>query len=184
MQKTTWTQLDATESAELEGALGSPDKFLSDESDAQAWWLLFGLAAVVGIAACIYDAATDSYSGGFQNLNPFAYGIPSPQHFATRPQVLGFYVAIAVAVWAIYSFVTNHKRRGLAITSYGLARIRGRSVQLFRYRDIASTSERTLGRVGKRFKVLTVREKDGKEYDLYCHGTWAAAARAKVDGAS
>lgn len=184
MQKTTWKKLSAPERAELEATLGSTDAFLSDEADAQAWWLLFGLVSVGGIVACIYDAATDSYSGGFSALNPFAYGIPSPFFFVTRPQVLGFYVAIAVAVWVVYSFVTNHKRRGVAITSYGLARIRGSSVQLFRYRDIASASERTLGKRGKRFTILSLREKDGKEYDLYCHGSWAAAARAKIDASS
>ena len=135
--------MEAAERAELEAALGSPDTFLSDEDEAQAFWLLFGLAALGGIGACIYDAATDSYGGGFRALNPFAYGIPNPLYFVTRPQIFGFYIAIAVLVWVVYAYVTNHKRRGVVITSYGLIRIRGRSVQLFRYRDIASASERS-----------------------------------------
>lgn len=172
--------MDAAERGELEATLGSTDRFLSDEQDAMAWWLLFGLAAAGGIIAFLYDRATDSYGEGFRDLIPFANGVPSPSSFITRPQVLGFYVALGVAAWVIYAFVTNHKRRGVAITSYGLLRIRGRKVQLFRYRDIVSATERTLGARGKRFTVLTLKEKDGREYELYCHGSWAAAARKKI----
>ncbi|MFO0578278.1 MAG: hypothetical protein U1A78_30095 [Polyangia bacterium] len=143
------------------------------------WWLLLGLVAVGGIVASLYDRATDSYGSGFRALNLFSAAATGPIPFVPLPQVLGFYAAIGVLVWVIYTFMTSHKRYGVAITSYALARVRGRKVQIFRYTDIASASQRQLGARGKRFTVLTLTEKDGKTYDIYCHGGWAAAARAR-----
>lgn len=176
----TWPEMDPAERTELEAALRSSEKFLSDEQDALAWWLLLGLVAVGGLVASLYDLATDSYGGGFRALNPFSGAAAGPLPFIPRPQVLGFYAALGVLVWLSYTFVTSHKRYGVATTSYALARVRGRKVQLFRYADIASATERHLGARGKRFTVLTLTEKDGRQYDIYCHGGWAAAARAKL----
>lgn len=183
MQKTTWQKLDPAERTELEAALTSTATFLSDEQEAQAFWLLLGLASAGGIIACVYDRATDSYGGGLRSLIPSANGLANPTLYIRQPQLLGFYVALVVAVWVIYTVATQHKRRGVAITSYGLARIRGRHIQLFRYRDIVASSERTLGARGKRFTVLTLTEKDGKQHELYCHGSWAEAARGKINAA-
>ena len=144
------------------------------------WWLLLGLVAVGGIVASLYDLATDSYSGGLRALNLLSGAAGGPIPFLPRPQVLGFYAATGVLVWLTYLFITSHKRYGVAITSYALARVRGRMVQLFRYADITSATERHLGARGKRFTVLTLTEKDGKQYDVYCHGGWAAAARTRL----
>lgn len=184
MQKTTWQGLDTAERTELEATLRAPDKFLSDEDEAAGFWLLLGLASVGGIIAFLYDRATDSYGPGLRGVIPFVGGVPNPLIFITQPQLLGFYVAIGVAVWVTYSFVTSHGRRGVAMTSYGLARVRGRKVQLFRYRDIASVSQRSLGRRGNRFTVLTLVERDGKSYELYCYAGWAEAAQAKIAAAT
>jgi len=160
MQRTSLSRLIAAERKELEEILRSQpnDRFLSDYGDSSAWWLL---ALLGGLGGAI--AAGLEMEG---RLQPAA--------------IAG---SLAVAGWAAYSWITNHRRRGYVVTSFAVIRIKGRRLVMMSHAELARIEWRQIATYTQNFSVLDLTGSDGRTMTCYVHAGWVRTAIAMIDEA-
>jgi hypothetical protein len=136
-------------------------RFFSDEGDTMAWPLLFGLAAAVGLGACIVEDVPSSLAETFE------FGVASGvSSLLRRPEQLGLVASVLVLVWSVRSFLRGHRRCGWAATSFGAARVFGDRLRLMRYADVAR-AERRFVRARRGFWVLELHDQRGGRLVTY-----------------
>ena len=160
MQRTSLSRLIAAERKELEEILRSQpnDRFLSDYGDSAAWWLLALLGGLGGGIAAVLEMEG--------MLRPAAIWGP-----------------FAVAAWAAYIWITNHRRRGYAVTTFAIVRIKGRRVVMMSHAELARIEWQKLATYTQRFSVLELTGSDGKKMTCYVHAGWVRTAIARIDAA-
>jgi hypothetical protein len=186
VERTSAAQLSAGERAELEALLADSrqgragERFLSDFADAAGWWLLLFLAALVGGIASGLVFFEDGSVGVADFLRAL---VVNPMVIVLAPHIPGLLVSAAVIVWVALSFVRSYGRRGYAITSFALIRVRGPRLRLLRHLDVARAERSVHGSRGKRFTALDLTAKDGSRVCFYVTGNFARAALDEVERA-
>lgn len=174
LTKTTWSKVEPSMRSELENVMASNgDTWVSEYQDAMAWWLLLMLASVGGLIGLV--VAFGSEAGEMLSL---VAQEPSliPTLFL-QPQWLGLVVCLVIAPWTAITWARNHNRRGLALTRSTIVVVRGATLKLLPLSEIASVSARTIGAVGKRFTVLTLKTKGNETVEFNTTGNWAGAVK-------
>ena len=157
--------LSPEERADLESALTDPGRFHAEDRKpfvlglVGVGWLLF-LAEVAIMLECRqcpweFGEASQLFEGFFSSL-------PWSLQFLWHPEVLPLVGSnvVLMAIVAILAMLLriwlSRKRQGHALTSFGVVRVRGNSLRLLRYAEIAET------RVGQlRHGVLDVLDTGG-----------------------
>ena len=166
--------LSAEERVDLESALKDPERFRFEDRRTFVLGMIglawFALLAEIGVmleckkCPWKYEDALEHFEGFFSSL-------PWSLQFLWHPEVLPLIAsnalllvivaAVAIIVQALRASAS--KRQGHALTSFGVMRIRGNSLRLLRYAEIAET------RVGQlRHGVLEVLDPEGN--CLVVHG--------------
>ena len=165
--KTKLAELPPPERAECEEILAAAiaarpmatARFVSDEGDTMAWYLLAFVAALAGLVGIVVDQATASVQG-FSLANLSLFGL------VHDPRLAGLLVAITVLLFVVITFLRVHKRHGWMATTFGVVRIRGQSVRLLRYAEVAQAVRRRVN-VRRGFSVLELVATDGTKMTLY-----------------
>ncbi|MER2560843.1 MAG: hypothetical protein ABTQ32_09000 [Myxococcaceae bacterium] len=178
LTKTTWSKLEPSLRQELEAVMAANrDTWVSEYHDAMAWWLLLMLASVGGLIGLVVEfgnEATETLSLAAQAPSL----IPS---LLLQPHWLGLVTCLVIAVWTGVTWARNHNRRGLALTRAAIVVVRGATLKLLPLSELASASSRTIGAVGKRFTVLTLKTKADQTIEFNTRGTWAAAVTRALE---
>ncbi|RPH36937.1 MAG: hypothetical protein EHM91_15545 [Planctomycetota bacterium] len=174
MQRTSIARLVPHERRELEEILRRQpnERFLSDYGDSSAWWLTALLGGVAGAVA-----ATTQMGNPLLLLD---YGVSSLRGLMFPAAFAG---SAAVAVWASYTWITNHRRRGYAVTSFAVVRVKGRRLVMMSHAELARLEWRRISTRTQRFSVLTLTGTDGRTMTCYVHAGWVRTAVAQIDEA-
>ena len=159
--------LSAEERADVESALKDPERFRFEDRRTFVLGMigLAWLAFLVDVSVMIeWKEVPWEYEGALQHFESFFSSLPWSLQFLWHPEVLPLIagnalllvivaaVAIIIQTWRAGAT----KRQGHALTSFGVVRIRGNSLRLLRYAEIAET------RVGHSFPgVLEVLDTKG-----------------------
>ena len=141
--------LSPEERADLEAALKDPERFRFEDRRtfvmgmiALAWF-----AFLVEVNVMIEWGDPWEYEGALQHFEGFFSSLPWSLQLLWHPEVLPLIasnalllvivaaVAIIIQAWRVRA----SKRQGHALTSFGVVRIRGNSLRLVRYVEIAET---------------------------------------------
>lgn len=176
MEELSWKELEPGMRAELEALLREPTSaFAPDYLDALGWWLLALICSVAGLIAAIYSLATDSIF--VDNMSFFSedagYVI---RWMLTTPQTLGIPLALGIGTWAALAIMRNRGRWGFAALDAAIVVVRGSTLKVSWYANIADMETRVIGSPGKRFTVLTLKLKDGGKKEFSVAGGWAKEA--------
>ncbi len=160
MQRTSLSRLIQAERKELEEILRSQpnERFLSDYGDSSAWWLLALLGGLGG-------------------------GIAAALEMEGMLRPVTIWGPLAVAAWAAYTWITNHRRRGYVATSFAIVRIKGRRVVMMSHAELARVEWEKIATYTQRFSVLTLTGSDGRKMTCYVHAGWVRTAIAMIDQA-
>ncbi|MBX5484561.1 MAG: hypothetical protein IRZ16_22285 [Myxococcaceae bacterium] len=174
VERTMWSNLSEPERAELlEVVRGKDDRYVSDYLDAVAFWLLGVIAGVAGMVA------TGVMLEGDFGFDVFAQNLPRLLWESIYPP--GFIASAVVTVWIAVTWIRNHKRRGVAVTSFATIRVKGRKLILLRHAHVADV-KRTLwvGRNRPNYTELELHAKDGSKLGLYCTGNFANIVQERI----
>lgn len=172
LTKTTWSKLEPSLRIELEGVMAANgDSWVSEYQDAMAWWLLLMLASVGGLIGLVVEFGSEAS----ETLSLAAQAPSLIPSLLLQPHWLGLVACLVISSWTGVTWARNHNRRGLALTRAAIVVVRGATLKLLPLPELASASSRTLGAVGKRFTVLTLKTKAGETIEFNTRGTWAAA---------
>ena len=170
-------QLTAPERADLEAALKDPARFHSDGKEVTIAAIVLPLL-LIPLEVVLVNEVRGSFLLYADPGAPLDYlervfypGIS----MLWRPEFLEFAgaVLLPVAIVAIAAYgVRTHGRHGHAITSFGVVRIRGNTLHLLRYADIAETKigERRLPQHQIITDELEIVARDGQSLSLYGFG--------------
>jgi len=167
-------QLTDVERADLEAALRDPARFHSDGKEV-------GLAAIILPVLLIpleIVLLHEMRSSSIRPLAVFAHFFDwFPRSLSILWDgdflVLAGAVAIPIAIVAIVAYgIRTRGRHGHAITSFGVVRIRGDTLRVLRYADMAETQieERNFPRYQIVTDELELRAKDGGSLVMYGFG--------------
>lgn len=174
LTKTRWSALEPSLRSELEAVMTTNgDTWVSEYQDAMAWWLLLMLASVGGLIGLVVEFGSEA-------AETFSLAAQEPALIPTlflQPHWLGLVVCLVIAPWTAITWARNHNRRGLALTRSMIVVVRGATLKLLPLSEIASASARTIGAVGKRFTVLTLKTKGAETIEFNTRGTWATAVQ-------
>ena len=158
--------LSPEERADLESALKDPARFRFEDRRTFVLGMisLAWIAFLAEIGVMIEWGDPWKYEGALQHFEGFFSSLPWSLRFLWHPEVLPLIasnalllvivaaVAIIIQAWR----ASASKRQGHALTSFGVVRIRGNSLRLLRYAEIAEV------RVGHSFPgVLEVLDAEG-----------------------
>jgi hypothetical protein len=189
MERLRHSRLSPDQRKELESILkahrGEPgsdpalrERFLSDYGDSTVPWIfgiLLGSAGVVGSATQIGDLT------GLWRLPGFwiEYGVSL--HGLMFP--VGFLLSLAVVVWAVVTWIGNHRRRGWATTSFATIRVKGPRLALMRHSSVTAIEWTRHRTHTQSFSVLVLTGADGKRLTCYVHAGWVRLAIDQIDRA-
>lgn len=157
--------LSPEERADLESALRDPQRFRVEDRRTfvmgmigLAWFALLGeIGVMLECKQCPWE-----FEYAAQHFEGFFSSLPWSLQFLWHPEVLPLIASnvlllvFVAAVVTIIRALRARKRQGHALTSIGVVRIRGNSLRLLRYTEIAET------RVSRSFAdVLEVLDTDG-----------------------
>jgi hypothetical protein len=173
----TTEQLTVGERADLEAALKDPGRFHSDGKEVTIAAVVLPLL-LIPLEAVLVNEVRGSFHVYADSEVPLDYfrNLLYPHiSMLWNPEFLQFagVVLIPVAIAAIAAYgVRTHGRHGHAITSFGVVRIRGNTLRLLRYADIAQTKigERRLPQHQVITDELEIVAKDGASLSLYGFG--------------
>lgn len=174
LSRTKWSALEPSLRSELEAVMAANgEAWVSEYHDAMAWWLLLMLASVGGLVAFLVE-----FGGEVGETFSLVAQAPSlvPTLFL-RPHWLGLFACLVIGPWTAITWARNHNRRGLALIRSAIVVVRGATLKLLPLSEIASASARTIGAVGKRFTVLTLKTKTSETIEFNTRGTWATAVQ-------
>ena len=187
-KRVKWAELEPALRSELEAILKAhrtrqsslAARFHSDADELMPFVLLGFLAAVGGMIACIYliTSSGSEYEdiGYMQHLT---FMIKNPQSLLTSPE--GGVIGTALLALALAVLWLRHRgRRGLAITEHALVVVRGPRLRVLPLAEISGSAQSSHGKLGKRFTVLKLAMKDGRNQDLIATKDWADAAEARI----
>ena len=178
--------LSPEERADLESALKDPERFRFE--DRRTFVLgMIGLAWVAFLAeiGVMFECKKCpwEYEDALQHFEGFFSSLPWSLQFLWHSEVLPLIasnalllvivaaVAIIVQAWR----ASAAKRQGHALTSFGVVRIRGNSLRLLRYAEIAET------RVSQSFGgVLEVLDTEGNCLIVYGGAEWKPLIDARL----
>ena len=172
--KTRYQQLTPVQRREIDDAVASAkglrfgnDRFVSDEGDTMAWFLLLGLAAVGGAIAIGVESGLAT---GFR----IYFLHPSWLLSAWRDvNLMAFLACDAVAVFCAVHFLRVHGRHGWLLTSWGVVKLRGSRVHHVAFSDIVKTDRVRHKNKGGRFSSLEMTLQNGT--------TWTTCATQLMD---
>ena len=169
-------ELSPEERADLEAALTDPERFHAEDRKSfvlglvGAAWLLFLLEVAIMLECrqCPwgFDDASQLFEGFFSSL-------PWSLQFLWHPEVFPLVgsnvvlIAIVAALAMLLQRWLSRKRQGHALTSFGVVRVRGNSLRLLRYAEIAHASAGESGR-----DVLEVFDVAGKRLSVEGAARW------------
>lgn len=181
LTKTTWSKLEPSLRTELEAVMAANrDTWVSEYQDAMGWWLLLMLASVGGLIALVVEFGSEA-GETFSLLAQEPSLLP---RLFLQPQWLGLVACLVIAPWTAITWARNHNRRGLALTRSTIVVVRGATLKLLPLSEIATVSANTIGAVGKRFTVLTLKTKGAETIEFNTRGTWAAAVTSALNQSS
>lgn len=180
MENIPWSRLTPDQRRELEEILRTQpnDRFLSDYGDSSAWWLM---AILLGVAGAIGAGTQIGNPLELWRLVPYMieHGIRSGRALLFPA---AFVISVAVAAWAAYTWATNHRRRGYAVTSFATIRVKGHRLVLIRHAAVARMEWTQHAPPGsQRFSVLVLSNADGGKMTCYVHAGWVRTAIAQID---
>ena len=141
-------ELSPEERADLEAALTDPERFHAEDRKLFVLgligvvWLLFLLEVAIMFECRQCPWGFDDKSQLFEG---FFSALPWSLQFLWHPEVLPFVAsnAVLVAIVAILAMLVrtwvSRKLQGYALASFGVVRVRGNSLRLLRYLEIAET---------------------------------------------
>lgn len=169
IERTTTARLRDSERAELAAILrefaGQQGQFTSryhsDAGDTLAWFLLLGLAGVVGLIACVLEAVPEHL------LETLRFDVARGLVRLLRdPLALGCGAALIATVVSAWTLWRVRGRCGTAVTSFGVMTVFGGRLRLLRWSHIASASRRRIGS-RRKFSVLELTAKNGQRFVTY-----------------
>jgi hypothetical protein len=170
-------QLTAGERTDLEAALRDPARFHSDGKEVGLAAVILPLLLIPLEIVLLHEVRGSFrlYADPAAPLDYFRNLFYPDVSMLWHPNFLQFAgaVLIPVAIVAIVIYgIRTRGRHGHAITSFGVVRIRGDTLRVLRYADIAETKIEERNR--PRYQVVTdeleVRAKDGSSLVLYGFG--------------
>ena len=169
-------ELSPEERTDLEAALTDPARFHAEDRKPfvlgliSAAWILFLLEVAIMLECrqCPwkFDYASEHFEGFFSAL---PWSLQFLWHSEVLP-LIGSNVVLAAMVAALAMLVQiwlSRKRQGHALTSFGVVRVRGKSLRLLRYADIAQV--RAVESAGD---VLEVFDVGGKRLSVEGAARW------------
>ena len=143
------SKLSSEEQADLEAALTDPERFHAEDRKpfvlglVGAAWLLFLLEVAIMLECkqCPWE-----FGDASQLFEGFFSALPWSLQFLWHPEVLPLVgsnvvlVAIVAALAMLLQIWLSRKRQGHALASFGVVRVRGNSLRLLRYAEIAHVS--------------------------------------------
>jgi hypothetical protein len=157
--------LSPEERADLESVLKDPERFRVEDRRTFVMGMIglawFALLAEIGVMLECKKCPW-KYEDALEHLEGFFSSLPWSLQFLWHPEVLPLIASnvlllvVVAAVVIIIQALRARKRQGHALTSFGVVRIRGNSLRLLRYAEIAET------RVSQSFAdVLEVLDTEG-----------------------
>lgn len=169
IERTTSARLRDSERAELETILrefaGQQGQFTSryhaDAGDTLAWFLLLGIAGVVGLVACVFEAVPEHMLEALRF--DFARGL---LRLLRDPLALGCGAALIATLVSAWTLWRVRGRCGTAVTSFGVTSVFGGRLRLLRWLHIAAASRRRIGS-RRTFSMLELTAKNGQRFVTY-----------------
>ena len=178
--RTTWAGLDPKLREELERVVrGGGDDYHSEYLDAVGWFLLLSLTCLFGIVASVINE--DHWEEIPEWLSWFARDpLDFPRSLLFSPWRAGLIFLPPLSAYVGLTWIRNHQRRGLALTSEAIVVVRGNKLVVVPYAEIASTTMQRFRTRSQAFTVLELTLEQGKRMSLYTTGRWAAAANERI----
>jgi len=176
-------ELEGIVAAQRGGASGDSalgDRFLSDYGDSSAWWLMLLIAGGGALGACITVGGPGVlWSPVWFPRYVLEYGLEGAAHAVLFGA--GAWAAIAVLAWTLWTWATNHRRRGYAVTGFATIRVKGYRLRMLRHADVVAVEWTQHATRRQSFSVLTLTAADGRRLTCYVHGAWVRGALAQID---